>query len=246
MTDTIIKATEKGHRKFIVTFESGRSEKLRLARSYDDGRRIFAYGYNCRSHGYWLIPDQDGKLIHPVYGKAISVRPCDANRNRKIRDTARKAACELEKSGLWPSLLPDLRRIAGMTDEDFARLDEAKRNFCSLSSSDEVHGKARNVILEITGNLGIDMFRGLESGLKNINYFAHARERTKQEFRSALRTKDNLWKRRWRKGYDNSLCVDTKCTDGPKAYYSEEYRDCGNGHYYIAVSESHALFCEDD
>ncbi len=31
-----------------------------------------------------------------------------------------------------------------------------------------------------------------------------------------------------------------------KAWYSEEYRGCGNGHYYIALNPTHALFVEDD
>ena len=31
-----------------------------------------------------------------------------------------------------------------------------------------------------------------------------------------------------------------------KAWYSEEYRGCGNGHYYLALDATHALFYEDD
>jgi hypothetical protein len=31
-----------------------------------------------------------------------------------------------------------------------------------------------------------------------------------------------------------------------KAFYSEEFRNCGNGHYYIALNETHAMFVEDD
>jgi hypothetical protein len=31
-----------------------------------------------------------------------------------------------------------------------------------------------------------------------------------------------------------------------KAFYSEEFKDCGNGHYYLAIDNTHALFYEDD
>ena len=31
-----------------------------------------------------------------------------------------------------------------------------------------------------------------------------------------------------------------------KAWWSEEYRGCGNGHYYLMLDDRHALFCEDD
>ena len=31
-----------------------------------------------------------------------------------------------------------------------------------------------------------------------------------------------------------------------KAWYSEEYINCGNGHYYLAIDENTAIFCEND
>ena len=31
-----------------------------------------------------------------------------------------------------------------------------------------------------------------------------------------------------------------------RAWYSEEFKGCGNGHYYLAVDATHALFIEDD
>ncbi len=34
--------------------------------------------------------------------------------------------------------------------------------------------------------------------------------------------------------------------DIKKAWYSEEYRNCGNGHYYLALSENTAVFAEND
>ena len=34
--------------------------------------------------------------------------------------------------------------------------------------------------------------------------------------------------------------------DIKKAWYSEEYRNCGNGHYYLALSENAAVFAEND
>jgi hypothetical protein len=30
------------------------------------------------------------------------------------------------------------------------------------------------------------------------------------------------------------------------AWYSEEYKNCGNGHYYLALNGTHAIFWEDD
>ena len=39
--------------------------------------------------------------------------------------------------------------------------------------------------------------------------------------------------------------ADETC-DEPRGWYSEEYKGCGNGHYYIALNGTHALFMEDD
>jgi len=34
--------------------------------------------------------------------------------------------------------------------------------------------------------------------------------------------------------------------DENKAWYDEEFRNCGNGHYYLALSDTYAMFYEDD
>ena len=53
--------------------------------------------------------------------------------------------------------------------------------------------------------------------------------------------------RRWENGYDNTVEVATNKEDGYKrAWYSEEYRGCGNGHYYLMFDATHAIFYEDD
>jgi hypothetical protein len=44
-------------------------------------------------------------------------------------------------------------------------------------------------------------------------------------------------------GYDASFSYNPKLN---KAWYSEEFRGCGNGHYYVALNSTHCLFVEDD
>ena len=48
---------------------------------------------------------------------------------------------------------------------------------------------------------------------------------------------------RFTNGYDVSYNYQP---EDNKAWYSEEYRGCGNGHYYLALDATHALFYEDD
>ena len=46
-----------------------------------------------------------------------------------------------------------------------------------------------------------------------------------------------------RASYDVSFSYNPELS---KAWYSEEYKGCGNGHYYLALDAAHALFYEDD
>lgn len=49
-----------------------------------------------------------------------------------------------------------------------------------------------------------------------------------------------------RNGYDCSFEFSSSKEGINRAWYSEEYRGMGNGHYYIAYSPTHALFIETD
>lgn len=49
----------------------------------------------------------------------------------------------------------------------------------------------------------------------------------------------------WRNVYDNTLEL---INDNGiyRGFYSEEFRNCGNGHYYLLFDATHAIFYEDD
>lgn len=46
-----------------------------------------------------------------------------------------------------------------------------------------------------------------------------------------------------RTSYDVSFSFNAQAR---QASYAEEFRNCGNGHYYLALDSTHALFYEDD
>lgn len=52
---------------------------------------------------------------------------------------------------------------------------------------------------------------------------------------------------RWTKGYDATYIID-KVEEGKQrgAWYSNEYRNCGNGHYGLLLDATHAIIYEDD
>lgn len=79
---------------------------------------------------------------------------------------------------------------------------------------------------------------------KSIAWRKWERERMSAEVAECIKN-GKKFHRRWENGYDNTVEVDEK--DGYKrAWYSEEYRGCGNGHYYLMFDATHAIFYEDD
>ena len=49
----------------------------------------------------------------------------------------------------------------------------------------------------------------------------------------------------WRNVYDNTLEI-INDNDNYRGFYSEEFKGCGNGHYYLLFDATHAIFYEDD
>ena len=65
----------------------------------------------------------------------------------------------------------------------------------------------------------------------------------KGQIKQALQDKTAYYTGRISLNYDVSFQYKPETQ---QAWYSEEYRNCGNGHYYLALDESAALFYEDD
>ena len=81
--------------------------------------------------------------------------------------------------------------------------------------------------------------------IKSINYRSWERDDIREQFANAISNKTN-YHYRWQNGYDNSINCKLGDDGVMRAWYSEEYRRRGNGHYYLALDERHAMFCEND
>ena len=89
-----------------------------------------------------------------------------------------------------------------------------------------------------------DMYYSLLSkrGIITINWGGAYNDWIKRGWLNALNEK-RKYSMRWTVSYDNSIEYNP---EGERAWYSEEYRGCGNGHYYLLLDEKHAAFREDD
>ena len=219
----IVKANDK--QTFKVTWSNGTTSKQRLFVSSNGMLCEFKKG--SRKWGYPFDP------YHIVSIECIvkKVNPVDI-----FRRNTKNVIKYLSASGLWTPMLETAKVFLTLTDEE---LLTAKENWGTYNSL--MQGKLKDYHW-----FGCDCFFNLfeNRAIKTVNYGRWSREADRQLVANAITTKTN-YHTRWRKGYDNSLEV--RFDNGyARGWYSEEYKDCGNGHYYFLLDETHILFGEND
>lgn len=208
---------------FVVTMANGDKERKRLFISRD--------GYVCefkkrsRTRGRCISCEELWKSVEPVKNETDKVKVCKRNTKNIIK--------YLSASGLWPDILENMTKLQDLSDEDLRYLCECEY--------DEHNKFMQEKAIE---HISPDMFYSLISkrGIITINWGGAYNNWIKQGWLNALNEK-RKYSMRWTVNYDNSVEYNP---DGNRAWYSEEYRGCGNGHYYLLLDEKHAAFREDD
>ena len=225
MTNTInVVKTQKEH---IISYADGTKRVARLfVTKYGE---ICEYKKRSSKYGYLLNTDN-----------VVSIEPTNKENDivKKTRRFLKKVIATLEKSGLWSNMLHDFKIIAQLDDEKLLKFLNAEW--------DESQTMAQELGLSHR-QCGVDCLKWtVEKGIKSINYNSWEKETMSMEFAKAIAEKRN-WFLYWRKGYDNRVECKKNETNGVMcAWYSEEYKGCGNGHYYYAIDATHAIFGEDD
>ena len=165
-----------------------------------------------------------------------------------------KARNILEKSGLWPELYKIYTELTLLTYEDY----KAIRSICESRPKEwfnETTTAAQRKALfgdyavkypflfDDDGYVDSDYYGELSDPTFKSMYFGRSNALYKSEIASALSEKRKYSTGRVIVSYDNSFSYDP---DRERAYYSEEYRGCGNGHYYLALDGNTAVFYEND
>ena len=149
-----------------------------------------------------------------------------------FRKNVSKIIKYLSNSGLWQQKLKDCQYLTTLSDAEIIAL---KKNFYDES-------KKHNITL-----WGSDCFYSFfeERGIKSINFEdKFHKEYEVKNIRRAITDKVN-YHTSWRKNYDNSISIENS-DNNLRGWYSEEYKNCGNGHYYYLLDETHALYGEKD
>lgn len=211
---------------FVVTYKNGNKEERRLFVSTIGN--ICEFLTRSRRKGTPISVANFAEIVVKSSNEKTAISIC--------RNNLRLVIKYLTASGMWQNMLRGAQYFQSLTDEELLTM----RNW------DEYH----KVMTEELADKGIvwfsmDCFDNLFiKKIKTMAFESYERDYYKRKIKESFINRENI-SHRWTKGYDNSFEVrfDNDCVRG---WYSEEYRGCGNGHYYFLLDECHALFGEDD
>lgn len=210
---------------------NGKVEKKRLFISINND--VCEYKKGSRRYGYRLYQYdvENWDSVSPIKKTADVV---------KVRNYMTKVVKYLTASGLWSNIKTDYEIILSFSDDVL---------------DDIIHSswtEQRDKLQKIAAEMGRDklsfhcdgIIYTAKKGIKSVNYDAHTKMSDISMVESGIK-QGKLYNHRWHKGYDNSVEVKTN-GDIICGWYSEEYKGCGNGHYYLLLDARHAHFYEDD
>lgn len=212
-------------KKFRVTTSNGENKVMRLFVSASNS--ICKYKYKSQAYGY-VIPYSD-------VTSWVNIKPIENTTDFvKVKNFLTNVVKYLSASGLWENIKNDYVII-------LAQGDDYLKHVLSLDWSEQ-----RKYLEETIGvYFHVDSItHSARKGIVSINYDKWDRNAIRERAKQCIENGEK-YTHKWEKGYDNS--IEFSVHGGRKCgWYSTEYRGCGNGHYYLALDEKRAIFCETD
>jgi len=228
-----------GIAKAKLTYQDGEVYDVRLFVSQDS--RICVLRKGSRRYGY-ILPYNVARIdLINEKKKAPEV---------VWRESWEKVANRLDRSGLWGDMLVDVRTALGV---GYEKLQAAHAVYWQNDATTE--SRVRDITAIDPRLIKSSPETGQPYPDTSILYYMVRPAKVKKMWFGKYRTEDTLaeialamknrveYKTFEVAGYDVSFHY---VPERLQAWYSEEYRDCGNGHYYLALDATHALFYEDD
>lgn len=208
-----------------------------IHRAMLEEKTVFIYGKG-RKHYGWRISMVEFEQNYTILEK--TEEQLDKSRQRKLDMIISK----LEKSGLWQNLLIKFKNMKLYTLKEKQKIwDIYLKNYNECLEYVRKHYPF--MIYKKDDNteaLDVDYIYEISNLKTKSMYFGYNNKSYKEQIKEHLKKKEKLSLYQ-RVNYDVSFEYNA---EKGLAWYSEEYKDCGNGHYYIALDENTALFCEDD
>lgn len=205
-----------------VTYKDGTKKNVRLfySQSY---AFICEFKKGSRTRGYYFSLDKVAEISKQ------KAKP----ENEIFRHNVKRLIKCLSESHLWEDILGWAKVMEKMTEDELNAYKGmiAKEPFSSEKGN---------------GFIGVDAFWRMfeKNSIKAVNYDKYWS--FESHVKEAIEKGETYNSPRWEKGYDNSVSV-KMCEDGKlRGWYSEEFRNCGNGWYYLLIDAKHAIFSERD
>jgi hypothetical protein len=243
LTQDIKDALAKGPVKVKITYTSGTEETRRMF----ERNGIYALFKTGSSKRGYRLDWYDIQKIVLIKEKAVD----EATIWRKKLLEMKK---RLEASGLWADILSDVN-IA--IDVGYEKLDKAYHQYwvrhegTSLAEEDK---RNCELIKELDARLVKADEKGVDHPDTSIIWYLAKIPKIKKMFfgrdnEHHLKIIEEGLKNKIKTNTEATASYDVSFNYEPEkmmAWYSEEYRGCGNGHYYLALDSTHAWFYEDD
>lgn len=234
---------DNGIRKVKVTWMNGYKETLRLFKHPSAG--LCHYKRRSSRRGYPL-PFNNIESIEPIAAKKRKTE------EQRWRDAWLKVRARLVASGLWEDRIPEIDAALAL---GYKTIVEANRTYWDIP-----HGDGRDKAVQEFAEKYPTLVKTNDEGKLYINtsilWPHNSLPKVKKmrfdrgSYNDAYLTRIKAAMEAGKKhhesgthGYDISFEYNP---EKKVAWYSEEYRNTRNGHYYIALDSTHALFVEDD
>ena len=236
--------TSQEVKRYKVTFKDGSTKLLRMWLHDPIAKTIGVLDKGKRRNGKYLCEGIHHiswweKVEHCEEGQ----KPTD--KFARFVKRAKKASRYLAESGMWPDIKKEIDEFLTMGEEKQRELV----NDILTDSYELYYRQAREGgKWEKFYTTQIFCSFALKNCFKSIAYNKWERETYTKMVEQIVRDRKDF-SRRWTNGYDISLdiqMIETNDGNYYRGWYAEEYRGCGNGHYYLLLDATHAIFYEDD
>lgn len=231
----------------VFTRTDGTKGTARLAISCYGGLMVMAKGK--RNRGYPISDFIRREQVADLHLK-------EAGKEKKSEADTWRASWEnvlarLEKSGLWAEYKEQVKTALAVGYDKIKKAyevywgDEYKDRREGITARKIQAIDPRLVVME-DGNMYADTsvigYMNTPAKVKKMYFSKYGNELSLKKIAAALAAHEDC-SESGRASYDVSFRYQAKDN---KAWYSEEYKNCGNGHYYLALDATHAVFYEDD
>ncbi len=153
-----------------------------------------------------------------------------------------RALNKIYKTGLWTNLSDIFENLLKMEWDDYQIIKQKSFNKNEKENLYQKYHEQYPFLFDDTHQIRMEYCNEVSECKLKTMYFGWDNKPAKQRIKQAIATKQP---------YSQSIDVNyhVRYDYDPfrnKAWYSEEYKNCGNGHYYLALDEHTAIFCEDD